>query len=246
MATASAIQQGPLLSDRVATFCIETAEEMGTLGKLFGGQFMHVGINCNEDSAPVIVSLYGMVGSGKTYFSQTVLNCFDLPDRFKKISKTYPSVGYVGNRRLLYYDFGSDTYEVLSGEYSIERFGKEDLSKTYDIDPLSLDGTCIFEHSPAPHLTNSDIVILISNLEQSAYTKLYLSNLKYMINEFMVKTSKNDLLSSRIDNLMEITASSPQGKQDRIVDVILTSDNEYFRDNFHNFKRAGHSAGLAL
>ncbi|MDD3288874.1 MAG: hypothetical protein PHX43_07740 [Alphaproteobacteria bacterium] len=246
MTTAPAPQQKNLLSDRVATFCVETAEEMGTLGKLFGGQFVRPSVYCAENSEPVVASLYAASGSGKTSFAKAALDCFKVQGKplFDKLSKFNPSRRSVDGLSFVYNDFGYSSYSVLSGSLYMDEYGKDYLFEPTTISPPSFKGVYIFEHSTVPHLEKSGAVVLISDIGYPCCTRPYLENMDYMVNNFLPQNPWNNLLSRRINNLLDMQEPRHLGSERRIVDIILTSNNEVFGENFRKFKSK--AAKLAL
>jgi len=243
-------------SDNTDVFCIASLEEMGELGKLFGGEVLCDSVYDKENSKPVVVSLYGISHTGKTEFSLAVLDgtrkggYYLLPSLVDASSygrRKGAHMSVVDGNIFLHKDFKCEFIDKIK---DASAFQQEDLISVKDnfgyYDEISVchedrNGLILLEHPSAIHLGRSDVAILMSIPFEHETAEEYIASFKYMVNEYMPQSAwKSQLLSGVTDFICE-TMKGDLKSRDTIVKIIVNPDRKSLVEKMQKFKdKASH------
>lgn len=245
------------------TFRVHTLEDVRLLGEAFGKAFVAEALNPTNRSDAMVCCAYGVSGAGKTEFFENAIRPYrekigldKLDLKVEKDIVTEIGGGNVFRHLDLGLYKGARTYTSFSGTkyFSVPPWSRWRLTRLYKFPPRSLmgarGGLDILEHASVKYYDGSDVVLFFSDATGNARNKLYLNNVKRMVNTYSSKNPQNEFISKRIDRMQCLTKlferaksinrrmQGPETPKETLVDVVLKNPTEANRQAFKNFMNA--------
>jgi hypothetical protein len=245
--------------DKIINFCVASAKEMQSLGKLFGASFLVPVIFREEPALCVpIISLYGSPGSGKTEFSKGIIDQFNDAG----LNLCLFEEKWYGDYLFRHADLGHCFYweNECAGLFEKVFFGRRLLTSTGGKVPrtkIKAKGFDLFEHASLSHLSLPGVGVTIiighqnilnevpaylTKMEQAFRQAVAYEGLSKVLRWLGWKKKENKIASSvlpQIHAAKELIAGMNEGKQhrrhDRIVSVNLYAQNAVAQRAFSVF-----------